>query len=76
MRFVTKSLVTVFGKNIVAAVKDIDYLRSNCETSKEALSAKCRVTIHFSYSAFDEDQPTPLVKRLVIMSDDVAVLRR
>jgi hypothetical protein len=75
VRFITNSMVTVFGKNIVAPTKDIEYLRANCETSKEAFSSKCRATIHFSYSNFDEDHPTPLVKRLVIMSDDIAVIR-
>lgn len=76
VRFITHAMVTVFAKNVSGDEKDLNFLRTNCETSKEADLPKCRVTIHFSYDKFDEDHPTPTVTRLVVDTSDIAVLRR
>jgi hypothetical protein len=73
VRFITKTSLTIFAESVQG--EDVDFLRKNCETEKEAFSGQCRVNVRFSYQTHSEDSPTGIAKRTVIMTDDVMVFR-
>jgi hypothetical protein len=70
IRLVTSDSLTVFAKR----VRGGEQLKDKCETAKEALSAKCRATVRFSYHSYDVDQPSGLAKRTVLMTLDAELI--
>ena len=75
VRIITSTAVTLFATDVKGESKDLDYWRENCETVREALSRQCLVNARFKYSQHGEDTPTGVLKRVVLKSDDVTLIR-
>lgn len=75
VRFLTKSSLTLFGSGVRGDPKGVAFLKENCETSCEADMAKCTVTVKFSYKRHGEDSPNGLMKRTILVSDDIEIAR-
>ncbi len=73
VRIVTDQRLTIFATEVRGT--DRDFFKQNCETEDEALSRKCKATVRFAYIEFDEDTPTGFIKRTVLKSDDVEIVR-
>jgi hypothetical protein len=76
VRFLTSTMLTLFSRNVSGSAVDIAYLKNNCETSKEATSSKCRVSVKFNYTQHSEDSPNGLSKRTILISDALMVVRK
>jgi hypothetical protein len=76
VRFVTTDLLTLFAKKVQGSTADIEYLKNNCETLREVVSGKCRVSVKFNYTEHDTDNPTSSSNRTVLTASEVFVTRR
>lgn len=75
VRFITDKGVVVFASDVRGANADREFYKGGCETEAEAFSKKCRATIRFKYDRFQEDNPSPLMKRTVLQTADLEVIR-
>ncbi|PZU95555.1 MAG: hypothetical protein DI527_00675 [Chelatococcus sp.] len=73
VRILTGTNVTLFATDIRSV--EASFFSSQCETEEEALSRKCRATVRFRYSEFGEDQPNGILKRIVLTSNDVELIK-
>lgn len=73
VRIINEGSVVIFARKVGGA--EADWFKANCETQEEAFSSKCRATARFTYSGFDEDNPTPVSRRTILASDDVELIR-
>lgn len=73
VRVLTKTNVTLFAGKTRSA--DNSYFSSACETEDDATSRKCRATVRFRYHAYGEDNPSGILKRTVLRSDDVEIIK-
>lgn len=75
LRILTSINMTLFGRAATGSPADLAYLKENCETAKEAQSAKCRVRVRFAYNRHTEDKPNGFSKRTVLASPTVELVR-
>ncbi|MET3892805.1 hypothetical protein ABIE41_003881 [Bosea sp. OAE506] len=75
LRILTNDSMTLFGRAPLGDPADVAYLRENCETSKEADTAKCRVRVRFNYTEHRTDMPGGMFKRTVLVAPQVEFAR-
>lgn len=75
VRILTGTSLTLFARNVVGPPEAVRFFKQECETSREALSEKCRAAVRFSYFRHGEDQPNGYQKRVVLQSNDLEFVR-
>lgn len=75
VRILTNINLTLFAVKVVGPPEAIQFYKSNCETEREATSQKCRASVRFTYLKHGEDTPSGLMKRTVLISNDVTFVR-
>lgn len=75
VRILTGAGVTLFAERVLGPSDAIEFFKRECETSKEANSAKCRATVKFSYYEHSTDSPGGLRKRTVLSTKDLEFVR-
>lgn len=75
LRILTSINMTLFSRAATGTDAELAYLKENCETAKEAQSAKCRVRVRFAYNRHSEDKPNGFSKRTVLASPTVELVR-
>ena len=71
VRILTNESLTIFAR----LVKGGEVIKDQCETVNQAMSAKCRMTIRFSYYDYVIDQPTGFLNRTALKSFDAELVR-